>query len=214
MGDRIIGLIYVGDPMCSWCWGFAPEIESLSEDLPVEVVVGGLRPGPMAQELDDRMAGFLEHHWVEIAERTGQPFDTDFLNRRDGWVYDTEPAAVAVTQMREMNPPATLDYFTHVQIAFYGRGEDVTDFETLTALTAGYDIDHDEFSRALRTDEAKQRAWNDFSRSRNWGISGFPTLVGELEDGRLALLARGWTKATTIRERIDAVAEAKSGHVS
>jgi len=208
MGDRIIGLIYVGDPMCSWCWGFAPEVESLAHELPVEVVVGGLRPGPMAQVLDDRMAGFLENHWVEIAERTGQPFDTGFLERRDGWVYDTEPAAIAVTQMREMSPARTLGYFTDIQMAFYGRGEDVTDFETLTELTEGHHIDREAFAEALLSDEARQRAWNDFSRSRNWGISGFPTLVGELEDGRLALLARGWARASTIRERVASVAEA------
>jgi putative protein-disulfide isomerase len=208
MGDRITGLIYVGDPMCSWCWGFAPEIETLAEDLPVEVVVGGLRPGPMAQVLDDRMAEFLSHHWVEIAERTGQPFDTSFLDRRDGWVYDTEPAAIAVTQMRKVYPAHTLGYFTGVQLAFYGRGEDVTDFEVLTSLTEGYDIDREAFASSLPTEEAKKIAWNDFSRSRNWGISGFPTLVGELEDGRLALLARGWTSASTIRERIEATAQA------
>ena len=208
MADRIVRLIYVGDPMCSWCWGFAPEIESLAGDLPVEVVVGGLRPGPMAQPLDDRMASFLGHHWSEIAERTGQPFDTTFLDRRDGWVYDTEPAAIAVTQMREMDHERTLDYFTDVQMAFYGRGEDVTDFDTLTALTAGYDIDRGDFAAALPTEEAKKRAWADFARARNWGISGFPTLVGELEDGRLALLSRGWSPAGTIRERVQSVAEA------
>jgi putative protein-disulfide isomerase len=210
MGDRITGLIYVGDPMCSWCWGFAPEIEALAGDLPVEVVVGGLRPGPMAQVLDDRMAEFLGHHWIEIADHTGQPFDTAFLERRDGWVYDTEPAAIAVTQMREVNPARTLDYFTEVQMAFYARGEDVTDFAVLTAVTEGYDVDREAFANALPTEEAKKRAWSDFSRSRNWGISGFPTLVGELEDGRLALLARGWTRAATIRERIEATAQAAS----
>lgn len=194
--------------MCSWCWGFAPEIESLADEMPVEVVVGGLRPGPMAQPLEDRMADALRHHWVEIAERTGQPFATEFLDRRDGWVYDTEPAAIAVTQMRSMNEPATLGYFTDIQMAFYGRGEDVTDFDVLTALTDDHGIDTDAFGAALASEEAKKRAWDDFSRSRNWGISGFPTLVGELEDGRLALLARGWTPAGTIRERIRGIGEA------
>jgi len=211
MPDAVTRLIYVGDPMCSWCWGFAPEIESLAEDLPVDVVVGGLRPGPMAQPLEDRMADSLRHHWVEIGERTGQPFDTEFLDRRDGWVYDTEPAAIAVTQVREMNEPRVLDYFTDVQMAFYGEGRDVTDFEVLTALTAGHDIDQEQFSAAMTSDEAKTRAWNDFSRARNWGISGFPTLVGELDDGRLALLARGWAPADTIRERIRSVGEAAAG---
>lgn len=211
MPDAVTRLIYVGDPMCSWCWGFAPEIESLAEDLPVDVVVGGLRPGPMAQPLEDRMADSLRHHWVEIGERTGQPFDTEFLDRRDGWVYDTEPAAIAVTQVREMNEPRVLDYFTDVQMAFYGEGRDVTDFEVLTALTARHDIDQEQFSAAMTSDEAKTRAWNDFSRARNWGISGFPTLVGELDDGRLALLARGWAPADTIRDRIRSVGEAVAG---
>lgn len=205
MSDTISGLIYVGDPMCSWCWGFAPEIESLAQDFPVEVVVGGLRPGPMAQPLEDRMADFLGHHWEEIAERTGQPFDTTFLDRRDGWVYDTEPAAIAVTQLREMNEAQTLDYFTTVQNAFYGEGKDVTDFDVLTELTEGFDVDRETFAKSITTKEAKTRAWEDFSRSRNWGISGFPTLVGELADGRLALLARGWTPASTIEERISSL---------
>ena len=208
MTDHIVSLVYVGDPMCSWCWGFAPQIESLAGEWPVEVVVGGLRPGPMAETLDDRMAAFLREHWVEIAERTGQPFDTEFLDRRDNWLYDTEPAAIAVTQMREMNPPRALDYFTDLQMAFYGRGEDVTDLAVLTTLTEGYEIDLAAFAQALTTEEAKQRAWQDFSRARNWGISGFPTLVGVLGDGRLALLARGWARADTIRERIQSAAAA------
>lgn len=208
MTETVTRLIYVGDPMCSWCWGFAPEIESLAGDLPVEVVVGGLRPGPMAQPLEDRMIAFLRHHWHEIAERTGQPFDTAFLDRRHGWVYDTEPAAVAVTQVREMDEPRALDYFTDVQMAFYGEGRDVTDFEVLVDLTSSYQIDQESFAAALTTEEAKKRAWDDFSRARNWGISGFPTLVGELSDGRLALLARGWTPAATIRDRIRSIGEA------
>ncbi len=211
MTDRIVRLIYVGDPMCSWCWGFAPEIEALAEDLPVGVVVGGLRPGPMAQPLDDRMARSLERHWVEIAERTGQPFDIAFLERRDGWTYDTEPAAIAVTQMREMNEARALDYFSDIQNAFYAQGADVTQYDVLTHLATGFGIDIDGFAAELVSDAAKTRAWDDFARARDWGISGFPTLVGELEDGRLALLARGWTPAHTIRDRIRSLAGTAAG---
>lgn len=206
MTDGIHHLIYVGDPMCSWCWGFAPEIEDLATDFPVEVVVGGLRPGPMAQELDDRMARYLARHWVEIAERTGQPYDTAFLVRRDGWVYDTEPAAVAVTQMRELNQPATLDYFTTIQRAFYAEGRDVTAYPILADLAKTFDVDRDAFLERIESEVSRKQAWDDFTRSRNWGIAGFPTLVGDLGDGRLALLARGWAKADTIRARITSMA--------
>lgn len=207
MADRIAGLVYVGDPMCSWCWGFAPEVEDLSGDWPVEVVVGGLRPGPMAQALDDRLASFLRHEWAQIAERTGQPFDTGFLDRADGWVYDTEPAAIAVTGVRGLDPDQTLAYFSRVQQAFYAEGRDVTDFDVLAEIAGDQGIDTDEFRAEVTGDEARERAWVDFSRARNWGISGFPTLVGELDDGRLALLARGWARADVIRERIRGIGE-------
>ena len=57
--------LYVGDVMCSWCWGFAPTLTKLTENfqLPIRVVNGGLRPGPSAELLDNRMASFLGHHW-------------------------------------------------------------------------------------------------------------------------------------------------------
>lgn len=205
MTDTIAGLIYVGDPMCSWCWGFAPEIEDLAEDLPVELVVGGLRPGPMAEELGDRLASSLAHHWHVVAERTGQAFDPTFLDRRDGWVYDTEPAAIAVTQMREMSETDTLGYFTDIQLAFYGRGDDVTDTAVLTSLAERYGVDAAEFEASIRTEDSRKRAWADFSKARSWGINGFPAVVGRLEDGRLVLLARGWTPADAIRERIESL---------
>ncbi len=211
MNTLVRKLIYVGDPMCSWCWGFAPEMESLADDYPVEVVVGGLRPGPSAQPLEDRMAAFLRDHWVEIKERTGQPFDTTFLDRRDGWMYDTEPAAIAITLLRELDAPATLGYFTTVQHAFYAEGRDVTDFDVLADLTTGFGIDRQAFRERLESDEAKKAAWADFSRSRNWGIGGFPALLGNLEDGQLALLARGWTEAGLIRTRIGSLSEAAAG---
>jgi putative protein-disulfide isomerase len=210
MDGPIQKLIYVGDPMCSWCWGFAPEIESLAGNLPVEVVVGGLRPGPSAQPLDDRMAEFLRHHWLEIAERTGQPFETEFLQRKDGWVYDTEPAAIAVTQVRETREDVTLAYFTAVQHAFYAEGRDVTDLDVLTDIAEHVGVERSSFRTNLESHEAKQAAWADFARSRNWGISGFPTLIGELTGDRLALLARGWTRAEMIRTRISSLEKAET----
>ena len=42
-------LLYFADPMCSWCYGFAPVIHTLSEHftdrLPLRLVMGGLRAG-------------------------------------------------------------------------------------------------------------------------------------------------------------------------
>lgn len=203
-----VDLIYVGDPMCSWCYGFAPEIDQLAADHEVEVVVGGLRPGPAAQVLDDRLASSLRHHWEQIGERTGQTFDTAFLERRDGWLYDTEPADIAVTVMRSMSRPSTLEYFKELQTAFYAGGEDITDVGVLADLAGRFDVDSAEFRERLTDPDGKREAWQDFSKARSWGINGFPSLIADMGEDRLALVARGWARASDIRSRLERVATA------
>jgi len=41
-------IIYIGDPMCSWCYGFAPElsktIDHFDNKANLRLVMGGLRP--------------------------------------------------------------------------------------------------------------------------------------------------------------------------
>ena len=75
-------LIYVGDPMCSWCWGMAPVVERLAarDDVDTRIIVGGLRPGPRAQVLDADMREMLAGHWAQVASVTGQPFNEQGLN--------------------------------------------------------------------------------------------------------------------------------------
>jgi putative protein-disulfide isomerase len=188
--------VYVGDPMCSWCWGFAPVLERMREvyDVPLRVVVGGLRPGPSAEELDERLAGVLGHHWEQVEEASGQPFDVAFLDRRDGWRYDTEVPAIAVVTMRELNEPLTLEFHSRMQRAFYAEGIDITDPAVYPALIADFDVDVDKFSELLGSDEMKKRAWADFAQSRALGVAGFPTLL--VRDGdEWGVITRGFAAA-------------------
>ena len=191
-----IEFVYVGDPMCSWCWGFAPVLERMQEvyDVPLRVVVGGLRPGPEAQELDDRLAGTLAHHWEAVEEASGQPFDGKFLERRDGWRYDTEVPAIAVVTMRELNEPQTLQFHSRLQRAFYAEGIDITDPVAYPDLITDFDVDADKFTELFASDDMKKRAWADFAESRSMGVAGFPTLL--VRDGEeWGVITRGYLPA-------------------
>jgi putative protein-disulfide isomerase len=191
-----IEFVYVGDPMCSWCWGFAPVLERMREvyDIPIRVVVGGLRPGPEAEVLDDRLSKTLGEHWEHVAEASGQPFDHSFLDRRDGWVYDTEVPAIAVVTMRELDDSAALDFHTHLQRSFYSAGVDITDREVYPELLAGFDVDPDKFTELFGSDEMKKRAWADFAESRSKGVAGFPSLLIR-EGDEWGIITRGYMPA-------------------
>ena len=75
-------LIYVHDPMCSWCWGFRPNFLALCRQLPEKVAVslllGGLAPDsdqPMPAQLQSK----LQDTWRRIQTRIPDTrFNFDF----------------------------------------------------------------------------------------------------------------------------------------
>lgn len=188
-------VIYVGDPMCSWCWGIAPAIERVAQrgDVDVRVLVGGLRPGPAAAPLDDRMRDFLGHHWAQVAAKTGQIFDRAALDR-DDWVYDTELPARAVVTMRHLAPTQTLSFFTSIQRAFYAEAVDVTNSASYPALLDGHDVAEADFMAVLAADESRTWAWDDFAAARELGVMGFPTVLLDVDD-KIQVLSRGYAGA-------------------
>ncbi len=55
-------LLYFADPMCSWCYGFAPQIlqeKSNYPEIDFQLVMGGLRP--FGRETMPEIGGFLRH---------------------------------------------------------------------------------------------------------------------------------------------------------
>jgi len=191
-----IEFVYVGDPMCSWCWGFAPVLNRMEEvyDIPMRVVVGGLRPGPDAETLDDRFAATLHHHWEQVADASGQPFDFGFLERRDGWRYDTELPAIAVVSIRELDQSLALEFHSRLQRAFYADGVDITDPGVYPDLVADFEVDAVKFAELLTSSEMKKRAWADFAEARSMGIAGFPALLVR-ESEEWGIITRGYMSA-------------------
>ena len=181
--------------MCSWCYGFAPELQRLDErfDFPTRLIIGGLRPGPDADILDDRMRRFLRHHWEEIGERTGQPFDLSGLDR-DDWTYDTLLPDTAAVAMRELNPDAALPFFARLQRAFYAEAVDITDPAEYPRLLDAFDVDPDDFVSSLSSDGMLQATYTDFGKARGLGATGFPSLYLRAGDD-IYLASRGFAPA-------------------
>ena len=215
MADNL--LVYVADPMCSWCYGFGPELDALCERfpaIPLHIVVGGLRAYNTAP-MDAAMARTLGHHWEEVARQSGQPFSRAILERSD-FVYDTEPACRAVVTVRENAGALALSMMHAIQRAFYADGLDVTRGEVLADVYAGLcaktgvsDFDPTAFYAAWSGDAMKEATRNDFALAQDWGIRGFPTLL-VVHDERPHLIAPGYMKAPALIERLAEIVGASS----
>ena len=198
--------IYFADPMCSWCYGFAPVMRQLrrryGDVAPVRLVMGGLRPGTREPMPETARRG-LVHHWEEIGALTGQKFDAALADR-EGFVYDTDPAARAVVLARRTSMDAGLDYLEAAHCAFYAEGRDVTKAETLADVAAEQGFDRAAFLTALAGEDLRNEVWRDYAISQRAGATGFPTLiVGPNADRTYALVSRGYSDAETVFAGID-----------
>ncbi|MEX2550517.1 MAG: DsbA family protein [Nitriliruptoraceae bacterium] len=189
---RDLEFVYVGDPMCSWCWGFAPALERLEGHykIPLRTVMGGLRTGPAADEMDEAARQQLATYWDGVAERTGQPFTHASL-QRDGWRYDTEPSCRAVVTMRELAPADTLRWVARLHRAFYVEGVDITDLQVFPDLLEGFDVEPERYRTLLTDPRTRERTQEDFAEAGRYGAAGFPTLL--FRDGEeLGIVTRGF----------------------
>jgi len=150
-------LIYFADPMCSWCYGFSPVLDDIrrafGRTLPIRVVMGGLRPGtetPMTEAAKLEVAG----HWRHVNDATGLPFDGAGM-AREGFIYDTDPAARAVVVLRREGEELAAAYLSRVQRAFYAEGRDVTQGPVLADLVAELGVEPDRFLEQWGSEEAK-----------------------------------------------------------
>jgi len=187
-------LLYVMDPMCSWCWGFAPVAEALVEQaraagLPVHVVVGGLRTGSGAA-LEPATKRYILEHWQAVQKTTGQSFQFEGA-MPDGFVYDTEPACRAIVAARSLAPDIAWKLVKEIQQAFYLHGRDVTQASVLAQLAENAGLPRIEFAEAFDSAEQLAATAADFSWVQDLGIAGFPTLLAE-RNGQLALLTNGY----------------------
>lgn len=200
-------LIYFADPMCSWCYGFSPVIDQIRQAygraLPIRVVMGGLRPGtdtPMTDEARRQIVG----HWTHVHEASGLPFDPAVLDR-EGFVYDTDPAARAVVVARRDSEELAARYLSAAQRAFYAENRDITSGEVLGDLAADLGLDRDAFLEAWASEEAKQETWRDYAISQRAGVTGFPTLVGgPNEQGAFGVVTRGYAPGEQVLDVLKA----------
>ncbi len=197
-------IIYIGDPMCSWCWGAAPEITSLKEAYQAEfdfkIIQGGLRPGT-TQVMSPRQKQFLREHWEEIQQMTGQAFRFDLLETED-FVYDTEPPARAVVAVRNIKPALEFDFFKSVQKAFYVDNQDTNLTETYLNLCEEYFIDTEAFKQEYLSRETKVRTEADFEKARMLGVLGFPTILFKVGE-KHKQVARGYASFTNMQTQVE-----------
>lgn len=186
--------VYFADPMCSWCYGFAPVMLKLFAQfegrLGLKVVMGGLRAGNTTP-MTDADRSYIRTAWSKVGEATGQPFNFEFFER-ESFTYDTEPACRAVVTARRLDVERALPLKALVSHAFYAQNRDMTNAEVICDVAAEAGFDRALFAETFAAPETQNETFRDFLTAQELGIRGFPALIAGSNEGGYALVTNGY----------------------
>jgi putative protein-disulfide isomerase len=170
-------LIYIYDPMCSWCWGYRETWqilqEKLSSKVSVQYLVGGLAPDSL-EPMPENMQQFLQQTWHNIAKQLGCEFNFDFWSQCQPR-RSTYPACRAVIIAREQALEQAM--VLAIQEGYYLQAKNPSDNITLTTMAASIGLDAEAFDKALNSENVNQQLLAEIEFVRQLPINGFPSLV-------------------------------------
>lgn len=189
-------LVYIADPMCSWCYGFQKEIEIVLERMGNEIefrlLMGGLHQHTR-QPMNEKFKEFLINHWREIALKTGQPFSFELL-KNDNFIYNTIPACRAVVTSSIIDPGKSYSYFKEIQKAFFVDNYDTNNITTYLDIADKLNIKRSSFEYLYTSPVSNQKTLEQFSICLTLNARVFPTVLLQVHH-KTKLIACGYTEA-------------------
>ncbi len=196
-------LIYVMDPMCSWCWAFAPALAELKAKLPDSIpcytLLGGLA-SDSAEPMPESMQQQIKQIWQHIEDRTGAKFNYDFWSDNTP-CRSTYQACRAVIAAGELAVDQSDDMISAIQQGYYLQAKNPSDSDILVQLAADIGLHPDPFQAALLSNETETRLQQHLSYKNQLGIQGFPCLLW-FNGQKFEWLAQGYTETDQLLARV------------
>ncbi|RDX35647.1 DsbA family protein [Kangiella sp. HD9-110m-PIT-SAG07] len=186
-----VKLFYFHDPMCSWCWGFAPTWQRLQDrinselnhKLKIEYILGGLAPDsdePMPLELQQT----LQSYWRRIEQMLGTEFNHDFWAKCQPR-RSTYPACRAVIAAGKQGKEKAM--IRAIQEAYYLKAKNPSDYSTHVDLAQNINLNEKAFAQDIHSDKTNEELHRQIQLHRSLPSNGFPSLVIEYEKGHIPI---------------------------
>jgi putative protein-disulfide isomerase len=208
-------LIYCYDAYCGWCYGFSPVMKRIAEkyktQLDIDVFSGGMMIGESKMPIE-KIGPYIQGAYKRVEELTGIKFGEDFLWHvfnldKSDWVMNSEKPAIALCIFKDIYPDRQLDFASDMQYALNYEGRDLDDDEAYRHLLEKYELNADDFYAKLKSSEYKEKAYYEFALCKQLQVTGFPTVLLQVTDSKLYLVAQGYTAYEDLQQRIKNVLE-------
>jgi len=180
-------VIYVYDALCGWCYGFSPVmnqfLDKYKDSLAFEVVSGGMITGGRIGTISE-VATYIIRAYKYVEKAANAKFGSDFLNitlKNGTAVFTSIPPAIALSVFKNYQEEKSIQFATALQTAIYFDGLEPENYAGYGKIAKEFGLDPDDFVAKMRDSVYIQNAQNDFKKSNDLGVSGFPTVFIENE---------------------------------
>ncbi len=198
-------IIYVGDPLCGWCYGFTNVFEKVIEKYQdiakITIVMGGLKVEESIH-INKKIKNLIYKNWTTVMDKTGQTFAVDLIDKLPEGKYNSEPPCRAVVTMRNLKQEATFHYYKELHTAMYRMAKNNTDPALFSEIAQRHSITKEAFNKSYNSDTMKIKTQMDFDFSKSSGVLGFPAFILKDEGGTF-VLNQGYKPYEMIEKGID-----------
>ncbi len=200
-------LVYIYDPLCGWCYGFSPVMESLkkkyADRMQFEVISGGMilgeREGPIGE-----VAPYIKSAYKTVEQHTGVKFGDGFLKgilEPGTAIFSSWVPSKALSAFKTMKPEKSLEFAASIQKAIYFEGISPSDPAPYCALAVGFGLNENEYTSMMDFEEIEQQTKKEFELSSKLGVRGFPTVL-LVNDSGTELLTNGYADFETLDKKL------------
>jgi len=172
-------LYYIHDPMCSWCYGFKPVLELLTNQLKdiieIKYYLGGL-----AEDTDTIMSNSMQvniqSNWKNIEQTIpGISFNYNFwelcIPKRS-----TYASCRAVIAAKKQHLKFEYTMINAIQNAYYLNARNPSDYDVLYELAKETGLNQQQFKFDIHSDEVNSNLMQQILFCRKIGADSFPSL--------------------------------------
>jgi len=203
-------LLYIYDALCGWCYGFSPVMQQLHEEyqdhMDFEVISGGMVTGERIGPIGE-VAGYIGEAYKQVEQSTGVRFGEGFLQgilEPGEAIFTSVPPAIAMQVVKAEKPGEALHFAHLLQTAIYYDGIAPADYDAYVPYAEQVGLQGTAFRQKMEAPDFAKAAEEEFNLSQQMGISGFPTLIAQMED-KYYLLARGFLPYESVKQGFDKV---------
>ena len=182
-------IIYVYDALCGWCYGFSPVITKLEDTyknrFDFEVISGGMITGSRIGPIGE-VAPYISWAYKEVENRTGVKFGNTFLNetlKNGNTIFTSVPPAIALSLFKKLERKNQIRFAAALKKAIYFNGIAPEHLDVYGQIASKFGLDADAFIKKMKVPLYSALAEDDFKTSANLGVSGFPSVFVENEQG-------------------------------